>query len=42
LKERVSLAQVLWESINAGLAEADEPRAISEAFGGTKSGPLVL
>ena len=32
LEERVSLAQALWESINAGLAEADEASAIAEAI----------
>jgi len=32
LKERVSLAQALWESINAGLAEEDEANAIGEAL----------
>jgi len=32
LKERVSLAQALWESINAGLAEEDEASAIVEAI----------
>lgn len=32
MKERVSLAQALWESINAGLAEADEASAIAEAI----------
>jgi len=31
LADRVSLAQALWESINAGLPDADEPAAIAEA-----------
>ena len=32
MEERVSLAQTLWESINAGLAEAEEASAIVEAI----------
>ena len=32
MEERVSLAQALWKSINAGLAEADEASAIAEAI----------
>ena len=32
LSERVSLAQALWESINAELPEADERAAITEAL----------
>jgi hypothetical protein len=32
LKKRVSLAQALWEIINAGLAEEDEASAIAEAL----------
>ena len=31
LSERVSLAQALWESINAGLADTDEQAAVREA-----------
>lgn len=31
LSERVSLAQALWESIDAGLQHADEKTAISDA-----------
>ena len=31
LPERVSLAQALWESIDAGLQHADENAAIAEA-----------
>jgi hypothetical protein len=31
LSERVSLAQALWESIDAGLGLADERAAVSEA-----------
>ena len=31
LAERVSLAQALWESIDAGLANSDEAAAITEA-----------
>ena len=31
LSERVSLAQALWESIDAGLSHADESAAIAEA-----------
>lgn len=32
LSERVSLAQALWESIDAGVAEADERAAVAEAI----------
>ena len=32
LSERVSLAQALWESINAGLADTDEQVAVREAI----------
>ena len=32
LAERVSLAQALWESIDAGLPESDEDEAIREAI----------
>jgi putative addiction module component (TIGR02574 family) len=32
LSERVSLAQALWESINAGLPETDEQAAVAEAI----------
>jgi putative addiction module component (TIGR02574 family) len=32
LKERVSLAQALWESIDAGLPNTDEADAIAEAI----------
>jgi len=32
LAERVSLAQALWESINAGLQDADEAGALTEAI----------
>ncbi len=32
LSERVSLAQALWQSIDAGLAETDERDAIAEAI----------
>ena len=32
LPERVSLAQALWESIDAGLAAADEHAAVAEAI----------
>jgi putative addiction module component (TIGR02574 family) len=31
LPERISLAQALWQSIDAGLPEADENEEISEA-----------
>lgn len=31
LSERVTLAQALWQSIHAGLAEADESTALREA-----------
>lgn len=31
LSERVSLAQALWESINAGLVDTDERVAVREA-----------
>lgn len=31
LSERASLAQALWESIGAGLPEADEQTAVREA-----------
>jgi putative addiction module component (TIGR02574 family) len=31
LEERVSLAQALWESIDAGLPNADERAAVDEA-----------
>jgi putative addiction module component (TIGR02574 family) len=31
LSERVSLAQALWESIDAGLPDADERAAITDA-----------
>jgi len=30
--ERVSLAQALWQSIDAGLAECDETAAVQEAI----------
>jgi putative addiction module component (TIGR02574 family) len=32
LSERVSLAQALWESIDAGVPEADERAAVAEAI----------
>ena len=32
LKERVSLAQALWQSIDAGLPDTDEAGAIAEAI----------
>ncbi|MGQ0762582.1 MAG: addiction module protein [Acidobacteriota bacterium] len=32
LKERVSLAQALWESIDAGLPDTNEAAAIAEAI----------
>ena len=32
LSERVSLAQTLWQSIDAGLADTDEREAVSEAI----------
>jgi putative addiction module component (TIGR02574 family) len=32
LSERVSLAQALWESIDAGVPDADERAAIAEAI----------
>jgi putative addiction module component (TIGR02574 family) len=32
LSERVTLAQALWESIDAGIAEADERLAVAEAI----------
>lgn len=32
LSERVSLAQALWESIDAGLPDADERAAVVEAI----------
>ena len=32
LAERVSLAQALWESINADLPDADEGAAVEEAI----------
>ncbi|MDQ3624220.1 MAG: addiction module protein [Verrucomicrobiota bacterium] len=32
LPERVSLAQALWQSIDAGLADTDERDAVSEAI----------
>ncbi len=32
LAERVSLAQALWESIDAGLRDTDERTAVSEAI----------
>lgn len=32
LPERVSLAQALWESIDAGLPDADERAAVAEAI----------
>ncbi|HXI24604.1 MAG TPA: addiction module protein [Pyrinomonadaceae bacterium] len=32
LAERVSLAQTLWESIDAGLPDADELTAVKEAI----------
>ncbi len=32
LSERVSLAQALWQSIHAGLAESDEREAVREAI----------
>lgn len=32
LSERVSLAQALWESINAGLADTDQQAAAREAI----------
>jgi putative addiction module component (TIGR02574 family) len=31
LSERISLAQALWESIDAGLADTDELTAVREA-----------
>ena len=32
LSERVSLAQALWESIDAGLVDTDEKTAVREAI----------
>ncbi|MEO5754480.1 MAG: addiction module protein [Chthoniobacterales bacterium] len=32
LSERVSLAQALWESIDAGLADTDQRAAVCEAI----------
>ncbi len=32
LSERVSLAQALWQSIDVGLANADEDQAVEEAI----------
>jgi putative addiction module component (TIGR02574 family) len=32
LSERVSLAQALWESIDAGLPDADERTAVAESI----------
>jgi len=32
LSERVSLAQALWESINAGLPDTDEQAAVRDAI----------
>ena len=32
LSERVSLAQALWESIDAGLANSNESAAVSRLF----------
>ena len=32
LAERVTLAQALWESIDAGLPDADERAAVTEAI----------
>ena len=32
LSERVSLAQALWQSIDAGLADPDEREAVREAI----------
>ena len=32
LAERVSLAQALWQSIDVGLANADEDQAVEEAI----------
>ncbi|HMJ25574.1 MAG TPA: addiction module protein [Pyrinomonadaceae bacterium] len=32
LAERVSLAQALWQSIDAGLPDADERAAVAEAI----------
>jgi len=32
LSERVSLAQALWQSIDAGLADTDEREAVREAI----------
>jgi len=32
LSERVALAQALWESIEAGLPDADEGAAVAEAI----------
>ena len=32
LAERVSLAQALWQSIDAGLVDTNEPAAIAEAI----------
>jgi putative addiction module component (TIGR02574 family) len=32
LSERVSLAQALWQSINAGLTDSDEGLAVQEAI----------
>lgn len=32
LPERVSLAQALWESIDAGLPDADQRAAVAEAI----------
>jgi Putative addiction module component len=32
LAERVSLAKALWQSINAGLPDSDEPGAVADAI----------
>jgi putative addiction module component (TIGR02574 family) len=44
LPERVSLAQALWQSIDAGLADTDEREALREAIQrdqGFSSGTVV-
>jgi hypothetical protein len=37
LAERVSIAQALWESIDAGLPDTEERAAVEEALRGMKS-----
>ncbi len=44
LSERVALAQALWQSIDAGLADADEAEALRDAVrrdGELSSGAVV-